>query len=91
MNTKRRLYAGVVVPTALYGVENWNMGAEERKRLNVLEMRYLNSLCGVTRLDRVRNVVRRRTGVVKELAERAEQKVWACGKDGRRASGKECH
>ena len=39
-----------------------------------MEMRCLRSMCGVTRLDRVRNEeVRRRTGVVKGLAERAEQ------------------
>ncbi len=59
-----------MVPAALYGVETWNMGAEERKRLNVMEMRCLRSMCGVARMDRVRNEeVRRRTGVVKELAE----------------------
>ncbi len=67
---------GVVVPTALYGAETWNMGAAERKRLNVMEMRYLRSMCGVTLMDQVRNdEVQRRTGVVKELAERAKQGV----------------
>ena len=45
-------------------------------RLNVTEMRCLRSMCGVTRMDRVRNEeVRRRTGVVKGLAERADQGV----------------
>ncbi len=76
MSAKRRLNEGVVVPTALYGAETWNMGAAESKRLNVMEMRCLRSMCGVTRMDRVRNDdVRRRTGVVKKLAERAEQGV----------------
>ncbi len=76
MSAKRRLYEGVAIPTALYGAETWNMGAAERKRLNVMEMRSLRSMCGVTRMDRVRNEeVRRRTGVVKVLAERAEQGV----------------
>ncbi len=55
MSSKRRLYKGVVVPTALYGAETWNMGAAERKRLNVMEMRYLRSMCGVTQMDWVRN------------------------------------
>ncbi len=74
MSAKKRLYEGVVVPTALYGAETWNMRAAESKRLNVMEMRCLRSMCGVTRMDRVRNdEVQRRTGVVKELAERAEQ------------------
>ncbi len=69
MNTKRRLYEGVVVPTLLYGAETWNMRVTER-RLNVMEMRCLRSMCGVTGMDRVMNdEVRRRTGVVRELAE----------------------
>ncbi len=60
----------VVVPTALHGAQTWNMGAAERKRLNVMEIRRLRSMCGVTRMDRVKNEeVRRRTRVVKELAE----------------------
>ncbi len=33
MNAKKRLYEGVVVPTALYGAETWNMGAAERKKI----------------------------------------------------------
>ncbi len=45
MSAKRRLYEGVVVPTALYGAEIWNMGAAERKRWNVMEMRCLRSMC----------------------------------------------
>ncbi len=67
MNAKRRLYEGVVVPTALYGAETWNMGAAEW-RLNVMEMRFLRSMCRVTRMDQVRNdEVRRRMRVVKRV------------------------
>ncbi len=63
MSARRRLYEGVVVPTVLYGAETWSMGAAERKRLNVMEMRCLRSMCGVTRMDWVRNEeVQRRTG-----------------------------
>ncbi len=47
MSAKRRLYEGVVVPTVLYGAETWNMGAKERGRLNVMEVRCLRSMCGV--------------------------------------------
>ena len=53
MNVKRRLYEGVVVPTGLYGAETWNLGAKERRRLNVTEIRCLRSMCGVTHMDRV--------------------------------------
>ncbi len=75
MTAKRRLYEGIVVPMALYGAGTWNMGAVERKRLNVMEMRCLRNMCGVTRMDQVRNEEVRRTEVVKELAEQAEQGV----------------
>ncbi len=62
---KRRMYKGVVVSTPLYGAETWNMGAEERRRLNVMEMRCLRSMCGVARMGQVRNdEVQRRTGVI---------------------------
>ncbi len=65
MNAKRKLYQGVVVPTALYGTETWNVREAERNRLDVFEMRCLRCMAGVTRKDRVRNEVRRRAGIVR--------------------------
>ena len=57
------LYEGVIVPTALYGAEVWGMRSAERKKVNVLDMKCLRSLLGVSRMDRVRNEeVRRRAG-----------------------------
>ena len=45
--------------------------------MNVLEMKCLRSLVGVSRMDRVRNEeVRRRDGIVRELATRADQRVF---------------
>ena len=74
MKAKRLLYEGVVVPTALYAAETWGLRAAERRRLDVMEMRCLRSMCGVSRMDRLRNEeVRRRTGVMGELAGRAER------------------
>ena len=44
--------------------------------MNVLEMKRLRSLVGISRLDRVRNEeVRRRAGIEKELAGTADQRV----------------
>ena len=75
MQVKRGLYESVVVPTALYAAETWGMKADDKKRLDVMEMRCLRSMCGVTRWDRIRNEeIRRRTGVLLELSKRAEQK-----------------
>ena len=53
----------------------------ERRKVNILEMKCLRSLVGVSRTDRVRNEeVRRRAGIERELASRADQRVlrW-CG------------
>ena len=44
--------------------------------MNVLELNCLRSLVGVSRIDRVRNgEVRRRAGVEREFASRADQRV----------------
>ena len=51
INTKKCLYDGVIVPTALYGAETWGMRSVERRRVDVLEMKCLRSMVGVTRMD----------------------------------------
>ena len=76
MKAKKCLYEGVILPTALYGAEAWGMRSAERRKVNVLEMKCLRSLVGVSRMDRVRNEgVRRRAGIERELACRAAQRV----------------
>ena len=52
------------------------MRSPERRKVNVLEMKCLRSLVGVSRMDRVWNEeVRRRAGIEWELASRADQRV----------------
>ena len=62
------------------------MRSDERRKVNILEMKCLRSLVGVSRMDRVRNdEVRRRGGIERKLASRADQSiemVWALGKNG---------
>ena len=48
---KKCLYEGVIVPTTLYGAEAWGMRSAERRKVNVLEMKCLRSLVGVSRMD----------------------------------------
>ena len=73
---KKCLYEGVIVPTALYGAEAWGMRSAERRKMNVLEMKCLRSLIGVSRMDIIRNEeVRRRAGIENELASRADQRA----------------
>ena len=81
IKAKKCLYEGVIVPTALYGTEAWGMRSAETRKMNVLEMKCLRSLGGVSRMDRVRNEdVHMRAGIERELASRADQRVlrW-CG------------
>ena len=52
------------------------MRSVERSKVNVLEMKCLRSLVEVLQMERVRNEeVRRRAGIEKELARRADQRV----------------
>ena len=55
LKAKKCLYEGVIVPTALYGAEALGLKSAERRKVNVLEMKCLRSLVGVSRMDRVRN------------------------------------
>ena len=53
------------------------MKSAERRKFNVLEMKCLRSLVGVSRMNRVRNEeVRRRAGIERELASRADRRVF---------------
>ena len=55
------------------------MRSAERRKVNVLEMNWLKNLVRVPRMDRVRNEeVRRRAGIERELASRADQRVLRC-------------
>ena len=61
IKAKKCLYEGVIVPTALHGAEARGMRSAKRRKVNVLEMKCLRGLVGVSRMDRVRNEeVRRR-------------------------------
>ena len=48
VEAKKCLYEGVIVPTVLYGAEAWGMRSAERRKVNVLEMKCLRSLVGVS-------------------------------------------
>ena len=51
IKAKRCLYEIVIVPTALYGEEAWGMRSAERRKVNVIEMKCLRSLVGMSRMD----------------------------------------
>ena len=63
------------------------MRSAERRKVNILEMKCLRSLVGVSRMDRVRNEeVRMRAGTERELVEKSRSEsiemVGVCGKNG---------
>ena len=76
IKAKKCLYEGVIVPTALYGAEAWGMRSGERRKVNVLEMKCLRSLVGVSRIDGVGNEeVRIRAVMERVFASKADQRV----------------
>ena len=54
INAKKCQYEGVIVPTGLYGAEAWGKRSAQRRKVNVLDMKCLRRLVGVTRMDRVK-------------------------------------
>ena len=76
IKAKKYLCERVIVPTALFGAEAWGMRSADRRKVNVLEMKCLRSLVGVSRLDRFRNEkVRKRGRTERQLASRADQRA----------------
>ena len=70
------MYERRVVATVIYGAEAWWLKEGEKKRLNVFETKCLRKICGVTVMDRIRNVlIREEVGVIRDLADRAENCV----------------
>ena len=73
MKAQKCVYEGVIVQTALYEDEAWGMRSAERRKVNVLEMKCLRSLFGVSRVDRVRKEDAKE--LERELASRADLRV----------------
>ena len=55
VNVLKCIYEGVIVPTALYVAEVWGMRSYERRKVNLLQIKCLRNLVGVSRKYRVRN------------------------------------
>ena len=68
-------YKGTVVPMASHGTEMWGLRETERRKIHVFETARLRSVCELTLWNRVRNEVRRRVQVERQLSGRADQCV----------------
>jgi hypothetical protein len=53
------VHNGVLLPTLMYGSENWVWQKKHTSRINAVEIRALRSMIGVKLSDRVRNDKRR--------------------------------
>ena len=52
---KGMVYRTVVRPALMYGAETWALKKAQENKLEVAEMRMLRWMCGVTKLDKIRN------------------------------------
>ena len=71
---KGRVYKAVVRPALLYGSETWALKKTQERKIEVAEMRMLRWMCGVTKLDRIRNEHIRGTVKVVEASAKAQEK-----------------
>ncbi len=55
MEVKRDVRNTVIVPTLTYASETWAWNESQGSRVQAVEMSYLRSACGLSRMDGMRN------------------------------------
>ena len=58
----------------VYGAETWPIKKSQEKKLDLAEMRMLRWMCGVTRLDKIRNERIRGTTKVVEVSKKVQER-----------------
>ena len=76
MKIKGKVYRTVVRPALMYGVETWALKKTQEKKLEGAEMRMLRWMCGVTKLDKIRNEIIRGTTKVGEITKKVQERKW---------------
>jgi len=73
METILKIYNTLILPTFLYGSENWTLTASQRRRIDAAEMKLLRPLAGYTLHDHKTNDFIRRelkfTGILDKIDE----------------------
>jgi hypothetical protein len=54
-DTQLKFYKVMATPTLLYGSETWTLNARDKSRIQASEMKFLRSVKGCTREDKIRN------------------------------------
>ncbi|XP_022199583.2 uncharacterized protein LOC111056513 [Nilaparvata lugens] len=70
---KGKVYRSVVRPSTLFGTNTWLVSKRQEKKMEVAERRMLRWMCGVTRIDRIRNEEIRGTVGVVPLGRRMQE------------------
>ena len=71
---KGKVYRTVVRPALMYGTEIWALKKAQENKLEVAEMRMLRWMCGVTKLDKIRNERIRGTTKVGEITKKVQER-----------------
>ena len=58
----------------MYGAETWALKKAQENKLEVAEMRMLRWMCGVTKLDKIRNERIRWTTKVGEITKKVQER-----------------
>lgn len=74
VRAKGKMYKTVVRPAMMYGAETWPLKKMQERRLDVAEMRMLRFMCGVTRMDKIRNERIRGTVKVTEVSRKVQER-----------------
>ncbi|XP_026683621.1 uncharacterized protein LOC103514996, partial [Diaphorina citri] len=74
LRMKGKIYRTIVGPAMMYGSETWPVKKNLERRLEVAEMRMLRWICGVTRLDRIRNEIIRSKIKVTEISKKIQER-----------------
>ena len=61
----------------MYGAEIWALTKAQEKKFEVAEMRMLRWMCGVTKLDKIRNERIRRTTKVGKSQRKSRKGGWS--------------
>jgi len=63
-----KIYNTLIVPTFLYGSDNWTVTASQRRRIDVAEMKLLRPLAGYTLHDhKTKDFIRREIKITGKL------------------------
>ena len=71
---KGKVYNTVVRPAMLYGAETWSVKKAHERKLNLVEMRMLRWMCGISKVDRVRNERIREIAKVRDISAKVQER-----------------